>query len=149
MPKGYILIRRLPTGEIKAHLTPFASIPKAAAAAGRCLADNGAADSAAARLFTSALAPRPLGTVWGHDSGYDFRILAADFTADGVAITPGLAVFNFYDRDWGVIEADQFLREDLSGPGGQYFDGWYDFRRDGEDRSYKKLNGERLATKEN
>jgi hypothetical protein len=147
-PKRYLLVYRTPVNTILAHPTTFVTFGRTALAARTILIADGAAGSANARLFADALARRPLGTIWGHPSGYDFRILAADFTADGAAITPGLKVFNYYDRQWGVIEAGQFLRQDSLGPGGEFFDGWYDFLREGRIRPCKKLNGQRLATKE-
>lgn len=145
----YLLIRRTPLGKITAYGDTHLTFIRAAAAARESLVGSEVAGTANARLFADALARRPLGTVWGHPSGYDFRILVADFTEDGAPITPGLRVFNYYDRTWGIIEPDQFMRGDMMGPGGEAFDGWYDFRKDGEERSSKKLNGQRLAVKEN
>lgn len=143
----FILVRRLPTGEIKAHATAFVDVPRAAAAAAHVLKDNAGVGSATARLFAAALDRRPVGTVWGHPSGYDFRILIADYTTDGAAIIPGLRVLD-YDRQWGAVEASQFMAEELGTPGGQYFDNWYYVQRDGEASAYKKFNGERLTTRE-
>lgn len=145
----YLTIYRTPEGKIKAHPTPLPSHGHAALATGRVLTVNAVCGSANARLFAGAMARRDIATVWGHESGYDFRILFADFTADGALIMPGMRVFNYYDREWGTIEPGQFMREDQLGPGGKLFDGWYDFIRDGDTRSFKKLNGERLAVKEN
>lgn len=144
---AYLLIRRLPTGEIKSHTTPFASINYAARTAALCLKDNGAAHSADARLFGDALARRPIGTICGHKSGYDFRIVTADFTADKVAITPGARLFNYYDRVWVTVVAEQFMFGKPTHPGGDAFDGWYDVARE-SDGYISLLNGERLATKE-
>jgi hypothetical protein len=106
---------------------------------------KGVAGSAAARLFGDALARRPLGTIWGHASSWDFRILEADHTADNVLITPGLRVLDC-DRRLAVIDPAQFFDDSSCYPGGQYFDHWYYVTRDGEDRPYKRFNGERLTT---
>jgi hypothetical protein len=94
------------------------------------------------------LTTAPVGSLWRHPSGYDFRILEAAFTEDGALITPGIRVFNYYDHEWGTIDAGQFMHEGDLSPGGKFFDHWYDFTREGESRSFKKLNGQRLATKE-
>lgn len=149
--KGFILIRRLPDDTIKAHTTPFRTFAHAARAAGQSLQDSQAAGSAAARLFADALARRPLGTIWGHDSGCDFRILRAHLTTDAVAITPGLRVIT-NDLKWGFVEPTQFMNEaDSFGPGGEYFDdpregGWYLLTHE-DGVPYAKFNGARLATK--
>lgn len=143
----YILVRRLPDGEIEAHTTAFDTVGHAARAAALWLSGNRVAGSAAARLFGDALARRPIGTIWGHPAGYDFRILRADFTTDGAPITPGMRVFNYYDRWWGVVTLEQFMRESPIGPGGQYFNNWYAVARESDAYS-TDLNGERLATKE-
>lgn len=149
MPEGYLLIRRSPKGVITAYGDTYRTSGHAAAAAKGSLIGSGVAGSANGRLFADALARRPLGTIWGHPSGYDFRILGADFTEDGTPITPGAHLFNYYDREWGVITPEQFMSELLGSPGGKFFDGWYDFTRVGDDRPCKKLNGQRLAAKEN
>jgi hypothetical protein len=145
-PARFILIRRQTTGEITAPAVSFESIPRAAAAAARLLVETGVG-TAAARLYANALARRPAGTIWGHPRGDNFRILIADFTSNNVPITPGLKVLD-YDREWGTVEETQFLAEEYGTPGGQYFDNWYYVRRDGDDRAYKKFNGERLTTKD-
>lgn len=145
-PARFILVRRLPTGEIKAHSMPFVDINRAAAAAAHVLKDNAGVGSATARLFGDALGRRSVGTVWGHPNGYDFRILTADFTADAVMIIPGLRVLD-NDCEWGHVEATQFMSEGVTAPGGPYFDNWYLVQRDGETVAHKKFNGERLTTK--
>lgn len=139
-----ILIRRLPGGEITAHATPFVSARAAADAAARVLHDNAGVWAGDGQKFADALAAQPLGTILDHPSGYDFRILRADVTADGVAITPGLRVFNYYDRQWGTVCRHQFMRTAPLAPGGRFFEGWYDVAREG-DGSVSMLNGERLA----
>lgn len=146
-PARFILVRRLPTGEIGADSVAFVDIPRAAAAAARILKDDAGVGSATARLFADALARRPVGTVWGHPNGYDFRILIADFTVDRVPIIPDLRVLD-YDYEWGAVESTQFMSEQLTAPGGQLFDNWYLVQRDGESAARKKFNGERLATKD-
>lgn len=146
MSETYLLIRRTPLGKIMSS-GPFTTIGHAAVAAARTLTGAGMAGSGNARLFADALAILPLGTVKAHLSGYDFRILAADYTEDGAPITPGLRVFNYYDQTWGHIDAAPFMAENPAGPGGKFFNGWYDFTKDGDDRSCKMLNGQRLATK--
>lgn len=147
-PRGFLLIHRTPTGKITAQPVPFTSFNRAAAACARILTGAGVAGSANARLFADAIARRPLGTIWGHPSGYDVRILAADFTEDGAPITPGARLFNYYDQAWGHVVASPFMAEGVLYPGGQFFDHWYDFAREC-DGWVHKLNGQRLATKEN
>lgn len=144
----YLLIRRSPQGKITAHGgTVYRTVDHAAAAAKGSLISSGVAGSGNARLFGDALGRRPLGTIWGHPSGYDFRILAADFTDDGAPITPGARLLNYYDNEWGTIEPTQFMHGGLLSPGGIAFDGWYNFTRD-KDGWECKLNGQRLAAKE-
>ncbi|MEU0214059.1 hypothetical protein ABZ281_02685 [Streptomyces sp. NPDC006265] len=65
-------------------------------------------------------------------------------THDGVEITSGLRVFNYYDRKWGVISPAQFERTGDLAPGGKHFNGWYDVQH--EDGSKALLNGHRMAT---
>jgi hypothetical protein len=145
---GLLLIRRSPLGKITAYGdTAYSSVEHAALAAKGSLIGSGVAGSRNARLFGDALGRRPVGTVWGHPSGYDFRILEAHHTSDRALITPSLRVLD-YDRRWGVVEPTQFMDEGIMAPGGQYFDGWYYIHCDGDDQPYKKFNGERLATKE-
>jgi len=148
MTDGYLLIRRSPKGVITAYGDcVYNDQSHAAAAAKGSLIGSGVAGSANARLFADALGRRPLGTVWGHPSAYDFRILAADFTNDGHPITPGLRVLD-YDRTWGTVSPDQFMDEGSMAPGGPHFDGWYYVQRDGDDRPRKKFNGPRLVVKD-
>ncbi|MFE4335379.1 hypothetical protein ACFRQM_40040 [Streptomyces sp. NPDC056831] len=65
-------------------------------------------------------------------------------TFDGIEITSGLRVFNYYDRKWGVVAPAQFERTGDLSPGGELFDGWYDVRHD--DGSTALLNGHRIST---
>lgn len=53
-----------------------------------------------------------------------------------------------YDRRWGTVYPDQFMDDGMMTPGGEYFDGWYYVQSDGDDRPYKKFNGERMTTRE-
>lgn len=146
----YLLIRRIPTGKI-ASSGPFTSRGHAAVAAARTLTGAGVASAAKARAFAEALGLLDVGQVHSYEQeggkSYDFRVLVADFTVNGVAITPGLRVLD-YDRKWGAVEAPQFMDDGMMTPGGEYFDGWYRVHRDGEARAYKKFNGERLTTRE-
>jgi hypothetical protein len=72
-----------------------------------------------------------------------YRILVADFTSNGRAITPGLRVLD-YDRREGTVEVGQFLDDGTMSPGGEYFDGWYEVVPDGETKRGKRFNGERM-----
>lgn len=151
MPARFILIYRTPTGEIKAYAhreepTLYVFPLNAALASYAVLAAAGI-DIADARLFAEKLSQQRPGTVWGHPTRYDFRVLHADFTVNNVAITPGLRVLD-YDREWGAVEETQFMAQEYTAPGGQYFDNWYYVRRDGETSAHKKFNGERLTTRE-
>lgn len=71
-------------------------------------------------------------------------------TFDGVVITPGMRVYNYYDCEWGTIDARQFAdgagNPHPTGPGGQYFNGWYDFVS--EAGIARRLDGSRMATRE-
>lgn len=143
MSTKYLLIRRLPDGRVRSHMTAFDGFLRAARVAGQVLLDSSAVTTRrAAGLFAEALRKQPLGTIWPHPSGYNFRIIRADFTTDGVAITPGLRVVT-NDKTWGTVEAAQFMTGLSLDPGGDFFDGFY--LVEGPD---KKFNGERLATKE-
>lgn len=144
--KGFLLVHRTPSGEIASHPYPYALLENAAAASARMITELGVADEESARLFAHALNLCPLGVIWGHPSGYDFRILEADLTADGALITPGLRV-QINDMWRGVVRPDQFMTEGLTEPGGRFFDGWYLVRKEGEDAPYAKYNGERMSTK--
>lgn len=146
-PRGFLLIRRSPDGKITADARLHITFPHAALASAKNLVTGGYAGTANARLFAEALTRRPPGTIWGHPSGLDYRILCADFTADRVPITPGLRVLD-YDRRWGTVYPDQFMDDGMMTPGGEYFDGWYYVQSDGDDRPYKKFNGERMTTRE-
>jgi hypothetical protein len=147
MPAGYTIVYRAPDHSIGSYDRPFLTAVRAAAQARIILTSLKLAGTADARLFADALASRPIGTVWGHDSGYDFRVLEADFTVDNHVIRPGARLYNYYDAKWGTVLPDQFMAEDLLSPGGQYFDGWYNFARE-EDGHVQKFNGERLASRE-
>lgn len=65
-------------------------------------------------------------------------------TYDGVEITSGLRIFNYYDWRWGVVEPEQFERGGLCEPGGEHFNGWYTVKHD--DGSSTLLNGHRMST---
>jgi len=152
MPECFILVYRTPQDEIKVYAhgdgdpTVYAFRVNATAVSYTVLTHAGV-DYTDAEIFRAKFTEQPTGTVWGHPTRYDFRVLAVDFTVDGVPITPGLRVLD-YDREWGTVEETQFLAEEYGTPGGQFFDHWYYVRRDGEDRARKRFNGERLTTKE-
>lgn len=139
----YLLIRRTPLGAVIAHPAPFGSVKEAARVAGLMLYDNTAVSGATAQAFGAGLATLPVGSLYEHDSGYQFRILAADFTDNGVPITPGLRVLT-NDLTEGTVSRAQFMRNSSIDPGGQYFNNWYDVDIDGYGR--KSFNGERLTT---
>ena len=143
--EGYLLIYRDPKGHVSSVKSkPYRNFNHAVRAAGMTLLSRQVVGSAATQSFANALARRPLGTVYGHAAGHDFRILRADFTADGVAITPGLKVIT-NDLKWGIVEPNQFMSEhDAFGPGGEYFDGWYLIVHE-DGTLYAKFNGERLG----
>lgn len=146
--KPYILVRRTPAGLICAHTAAFDGYIRAARTAGQVLYNNGAVKTkAAANAFSEALRKQPIGTIWGHPSGYDFRILRADFTTDGVAITPGLRVIT-NDFRWGLVEATQFLSESSVAPGGQFFDHFYLLNDETDRYPYARFDSERLSTKD-
>lgn len=141
----YILVRRRHDGAISAHAaSPFDAVRWAARAAGIVLYERGAEPVlSTAQKFGATLGEQPLGTIWGHRSGDDFRILIADYTSDGVAITPGLRVQD-NNLKWGLVEAPQFFDDGMLMPGGQYFDHWYYVVRENGHR--ERFNGERLTT---
>ncbi len=142
---NYLLIRRLPDGVIKSHSMTFASGNKAARAAGVVLYDNAGVQMAVAQRF-SALVAREPGEVWEHsESGYAFRVLVADFTANGVAITPGLRVIT-NNMEWATVDPAQFMDTSILMPGGRAFDRWYYVIHDGDSHPKDRFNGERLAT---
>lgn len=146
MNETYLLITRFPGGEIKSS-APLQDKQHAVLTAEKFLTGFRVEDHTTARYFATAFDQKPVGTVWGHAAGYDFRILRADYTSNGVAITPGLRVLD-YDREWGNVEPLQFMDDGCMSPGGQFFDGWYLVHRDGENYATRKFNGERLTTKE-
>ena len=65
-------------------------------------------------------------------------------TYDGVEITAGLRVFNYYDWEWGEIDPQQFERPGRIYPGGDLFNGWYTVLHDNGSRTL--LNGHRIST---
>lgn len=140
----YILIRVLPGGAVM-HQPPQAQVRYAARSAGLCLYDNVGVVKATAQKFGAELSQKPIGAWLSHESGYRFRILRADHTVDGVALTPGMRVFNYYDHEWGTLPAEQFAADGMLNPGGECFNGWYDFVS--EDGVTRLLNGERLSTR--
>lgn len=140
----YILVRRTPQGTVLAHRMPFPSVRDAARVAGLVLSDNAGLKQAEAQTFSAQLAAEPIGTIGEHACGYAFRILAADFTDDGVLITPGLRVMT-NDLEWGSVGRDQFMRTSPMAPGGQHFEGWYSVELNDTGRE-KDFNGERLTT---
>ncbi|MFC9505461.1 hypothetical protein [Streptomyces sp. NPDC057002] len=65
-------------------------------------------------------------------------------TIDGVEITAGLRVFNYYDWKWGAVAPAQFERKGPIDPGGEHFNGWYEVQHD--DGSTALLDGHRMST---
>lgn len=63
-------------------------------------------------------------------------------TADGVKITDGGRLWNYYDCKWVTVEFGDSMS--LS-PTGEYWDGW--FTVVDEDGNRSTLNGERMASK--
>lgn len=154
MSTKYLLIHRNPSGRIAAVEGPhsgglFITHATAARATEKVLRRSGAEkNQKIARDFSLTFSRTPVGTLRGHGSGHDFRILPADFTADitPVPITPNLKVITI-DMEWVHIEPTQFMDEkDDFGPGGRFFDGWY-LVVHGNGSRYNKFNGERLGTK--
>lgn len=74
-----------------------------------------------------------------------YRILEAHFTSDHRPIVPGLRVLD-HDRETGIVDPAQFMDPGSLYPGGVYFDGWYYVLRDGEDRLYRRFDGDRMRT---
>lgn len=145
--RGYLLIRRFPDGSIHSNAKPVLGRKTTAAAAATILRMRAGEVYRQASHFAAALARQPDGTIWGHASGYDFRILVPDYTSDGVAITPGLRVFNLHDQQWGIIEPLQFMDQGLHSPGAPGFDGHYLFQKDGDGYGTRKFRGDRLTTR--
>jgi hypothetical protein len=142
----YVLIRSLPDGTIRAHSTTFPTVNAAARASGYALYDNTRVSRADAQRFSRHLSGVSPNAIVGHESGYRFRILAADRTSNGVVITPGLRVLD-YDRHTGTVDPAQFMDEGPLMPGGEHFDHCYYVLRDGEDRPHARFNGDRLSTR--
>lgn len=141
----YLLVRRTPNGMIFANRTPFGSLRDAARVAGLVLSDYLKLGEGAGMDLSEELASRPLGSICANkDSGFDFRVLTADFTADNVPITPGLRVLTT-DMVWGSVGRAQFMRTAPLAPGGEHFGGWYSVELNGDGRE-KDFNGERLTT---
>lgn len=143
---SYLLIRRFPDGSIHSNTKPIRGRKTAASAAATILRMRAGEVYRQASHFAAALARQPDGAIWGHASGYDFRMLVPDYTADGAAITPGLRVFNLHDREWGTIEPLQFMDQGLNSPGAPGFDGHYFFQKQDERYATRKFRGDRLST---
>lgn len=136
---SYLLIHRGPGGRVGAHPTVFDDVDDAARATTQYVRD----DYAAAVTFASEFATMLPGSVAEHDSGYSFRIIKADFTADErpVPITPGLKV-HINDQWDGIVEPTQFMFTGLMDPGSRFHDGWYLVYKNG--KPHNKYNGERM-----
>lgn len=65
-------------------------------------------------------------------------------TYDGKGITPGLRVWSPYPYQWGNVDASNWTRGTLTGPGGEYFDGWYTVTMD--NGRNELLNGTRMSS---
>lgn len=139
----YLLIYRTPYKSITTPGTVYTTMERAGRAAGLVLYDNASVPRSTAQKHGDKIASRPVGSVYVHDSGYDFRILRADHTANGIPITPGLRVVN-NDLKWGTVGRAQFMAEGASNPGGEHFLSWYDVDVDGHGR--KPFDGGRLTT---
>jgi len=76
--------------------------------------------------------------VWGYSGTAVFAEAkaAAIITADGRVVHKGDRVFNYYDREWGVILTDPAS------------DGWFYFQPEGVTMRPKSLNGERISARE-
>lgn len=139
----YILVRRAPLGSVMAHDIPFDTVDDAGRAVTTILLGQPSVTKEAAVNYARELTGLPLGTIVKHSTGYEFRILAADYTADGKLIHPGLRVLNT-DMKAGAVSRSQFMRLAPFAPGGEFFEGWYDVAVDGVGK--KSFNGERLTT---
>lgn len=140
---SYILVLRRPDKEIVSRVTRYVDPFAASLAASLTLHSDVCIPKDQAQRFGEELARQPVGTIWGHPSGYDFRILEADLTSDGYAITPGLPVY--INDNWeGAVLPGQFFADGLTDPGGKFFDGWYLVCKGTTRMPYAKYNGERM-----
>jgi hypothetical protein len=153
MPKGFILVKC--TGSDDATITRvgglFVNVGEAGRAAGRDLMASHGVPQTQAEEFAALLAKEwdAPGTValdtivYNPASNQNYRILTADFTSNGVPITPGLRVQENNKR-LGTVDAAQFMNGGMLVPGGECFDHWYYVLRDDESRAVERFNGERM-----
>ncbi len=66
-------------------------------------------------------------------------------TADGVAITDGARLWNYYDCEWVTVEFGDSMS---SSPTGQYWDGWFTVHGTTKRKGRYTLNGERMSSEE-
>lgn len=149
----YILIHRDPSGTITAvdlsksvHTVTYATPTHAARTAGYLFSQLPGQQRGMGGRVARNLHARPVGGIlaaW--DTGHCFRILRADFTQDGIAITPGLEVTENNLRP-AIIDAAQFMETSDLMPGGQFFDRWYYVVYPGDDRRSHRFDTTRLTT---
>lgn len=136
---SYLLIHRSPSGQIAAHGAVFDEAEDAARTATLYL--PGELDTV--NMFVDDFALKLTGAVAEHPDGYSFRVVRADFTSDGIPITPDLKVY-ISNEWWGTVAAEQFMVTDLFSPGSRFHDGWYLVCKSGA--PHAKYNGERMQT---
>lgn len=145
VPKKYIAVWQETGGQAGSSGRAHGSVREAADAIEEHMVKRGVEPQEAAR-FTYRLSGCRVGAICPAPSGeVSYRILEADFTSDRKAIVPGLRVTD-HDRQPGTVTADQFMQDIYGYPGGEYFDNWYYVTRDGEDRAYRRFNGERMES---
>ena len=144
MNKPYLLIRRTPFHVVTANPNLFEDAAEAGSAVADVLQNNTPLTRVAAEQEGREFAKLAVGEIFEHSSGYQFRIIRADFTYDGKPIVPGLRVLNNDLRKGAVCRA-QFMRDSPLAPGGKDFLGWYDVAVDGGG-GWGPFNGEHLTT---
>ena len=140
----YLLIRRTPFMVVTAHPNLFDDPADAASVVADVLRNNVPMLKAPAEQDGEEFAKVPVGDIFEHPSRYQFRLIRADFTDNGKAITPGLRVLN-NDLKQGTVCRAQFMQSGELAPGGRHFKGWYDVDVDGGG-GRSPFNGERLTT---
>jgi hypothetical protein len=149
----YILIHRDPSGLVQCatrlsgpHPTTYATPTHAARSAGYLFSQLPGQQHGMGGTLARNLAARPIGSIldaW--KTGHHFRILRADFTQDGITITPGLEVTENNLRR-ATIDAEQFMDTSDLMPGGSSFDRWYYVIYPGDDRPSERFDSTRLTT---
>ena len=149
----YILIQRDPAGLISAvdlaqsiHPTTYATPTHAARTAGYLFSQLPGQQRGMGARVTRNLAARPIGGIlpaW--NTGHAFRILRADFTQDGIPITPGLEITE-NNLKAAVVDSAQFMDPGDLMPGGAHFDRWYYVTYPGDERRSERFDSTRLTT---